>query len=54
VFVRGALWRAHTADDRPLEAGEDVIVEAVDGLTLTVAPAVRESEPRNSISHGVE
>jgi membrane-bound serine protease (ClpP class) len=54
VFVKGALWRAHTADDRPLDVGEEVVVEAVDGLTLTVAPAVREGESRNSISHGVE
>jgi membrane-bound serine protease (ClpP class) len=46
VFVKGALWRAHTADDRPLEAGEEVVVEAIDGLTLTVRPAVREPEPQ--------
>lgn len=46
VFVKGALWRAHTADDSPLEVGQEVVVEAVDGLTLTVAPAVREPEPQ--------
>jgi membrane-bound serine protease (ClpP class) len=46
VFVKGALWRAHTADDRPLEVGQEVTVEAVDGLTLTVAPRVQESEPQ--------
>ena len=46
VFVKGALWRAHTADDRPLEVGEEVVVEAIDGLTLTVAPTVREPEPQ--------
>ncbi len=46
VFVKGALWRAHTADNSPLEAGQEVVVEAVDGLTLTVAPAVREPEPQ--------
>jgi membrane-bound serine protease (ClpP class) len=46
VFVQGALWRAHTADDRPLEVGQPVIVEGVDGLTLTVAREVRESEPQ--------
>jgi membrane-bound serine protease (ClpP class) len=45
VFVRGALWRAHTADDRPLEVGEEVDVEAIDGLTLTVAPSDREKAP---------
>jgi membrane-bound serine protease (ClpP class) len=46
VFVKGALWRAHTADDRPLDAGQEVTVEAVDGLTLTVAPRVQEPEPQ--------
>ena len=54
VFVRGALWRAHTADDRPLEVGEPVIVEGVDGLTLTVARDVREPEARKSVSQEVE
>jgi membrane-bound serine protease (ClpP class) len=46
VFVKGALWRAHTADDSPLEVGQEVVVEGIDGLTLTVAPAVREPEPQ--------
>jgi membrane-bound serine protease (ClpP class) len=50
VFVKGALWRAHTADDRPLEVGEEVVVEGIDGLTLTVGRAVRELEPRNSVT----
>jgi membrane-bound serine protease (ClpP class) len=54
VFVKGALWRAHTADNTPLDVGEEVVVEGIDGLTLTVAPAAREAEPRNSVSHGVE
>jgi membrane-bound serine protease (ClpP class) len=54
VFVRGALWRAHTADDRPLEIGEHVTVEDVDGLTLTVALDARQPEPQDSISYGVE
>ncbi len=40
VFVKGALWRARS--DRPLEPGQKVIVEGIDGLTLTVAP---ESSP---------
>jgi membrane-bound serine protease (ClpP class) len=44
VFVKGALWRAHTADDRPLEVGQEVTIERVDGLTLTVAPRVEERE----------
>jgi membrane-bound serine protease (ClpP class) len=37
VFVQGALWRAHS--DRRLEPGERVVVESVEGLTLTVSPA---------------
>jgi membrane-bound serine protease (ClpP class) len=36
VFVDGALWNAHTADDSELVPGERVEVEAIDGLTLTV------------------
>ena len=36
VFVRGALWRARS--DRPLEPGEKVVVQDVNGLTLTVTP----------------
>jgi membrane-bound serine protease (ClpP class) len=36
VFVDGALWKAHTADDSTLVPGEEVEVEAVDGLQLTV------------------
>jgi len=36
VFVRGALWRATGADSERIEAGDEVVVERVDGLTLTV------------------
>jgi membrane-bound serine protease (ClpP class) len=36
VFVQGALWRAVAADDERLEPGDEVVVEKVDGLTLTV------------------
>ena len=36
VFVDGALWQAHAADDSELVPGEDVEVQAVDGLQLTV------------------
>ena len=36
VFVDGALWQAHCADDSELVAGEEVEVQAVDGLQLTV------------------
>jgi membrane-bound ClpP family serine protease len=42
VFVDGALWRARSwghADDPPLERGLPVVVENVNGLTLTVRPA---------------
>ncbi|HBD12371.1 MAG TPA: hypothetical protein DCZ13_09500, partial [Porticoccaceae bacterium] len=33
-------WRAHTS--RPLKAGEEVKVTAVDGLTLEVEPVAAE------------
>ncbi len=46
VFVSGALWRAHTPDESPLEVGTEVAVEGIEGLTLTVAPAIREPEPQ--------
>jgi membrane protein implicated in regulation of membrane protease activity len=36
VFVEGELWRARRADGGPLVPGEQVHVEAVDGLELTV------------------
>ena len=36
VFVDGALWQAHSADDSELVPGEEVEVAAVDGLQLTV------------------
>jgi membrane-bound serine protease (ClpP class) len=36
VFVDGALWQAHTADDSELVPGEQVEVQSVDGLRLTV------------------
>lgn len=34
IFVRGELWTA--VAEEPIAAGEEVEVEAVDGLTLTV------------------
>jgi membrane-bound serine protease (ClpP class) len=37
VFVDGALWQAHAADDSELVPGERVKVQAVEGLRLTVA-----------------
>ena len=42
VFVDGALWRARawsTEDDSELHAGDPIVVEHVDGLTLTVRRA---------------
>src|SRR3954452_13156830 len=38
VFIDGALWRARTwgfEDEPPLTAGDPVVVENVNGLTLT-------------------
>ena len=42
VFVDGALWRARTwglEGDPPLARGLPIVVENVNGLTLTVRPA---------------
>ena len=42
VFVDGALWRARLwdlEDEAPLSRGDPVVVEHVNGLTLTVRPA---------------
>ena len=36
VFVDGALWQAHAADESELVPGEEVQVAGVDGLVLTV------------------
>ena len=36
VFVDGALWQAHAADESELVPGEEVEVQAVEGLQLTV------------------
>ena len=39
VWVGGALWRARLADGGgPVQPGDRVVVEAVDGLTLMVKP----------------
>jgi len=49
VAIDGELWRARrswASEDEAPEAGEPVIVDRVDGLTLTVRPAeVWELEP---------
>jgi membrane-bound ClpP family serine protease len=42
VFLDGALWKARlwgTDEDVPLECGDPIVVERVDGLTLTVRRA---------------
>ena len=40
VFVDGALWRARPCwDDGPLRAGDTIVVERVQGLTLSVRRA---------------
>jgi membrane protein implicated in regulation of membrane protease activity len=39
VRVAGELWEAHS--DGPLSVGDDVVVRAVDGLTLEVSPPTR-------------
>jgi membrane-bound serine protease (ClpP class) len=43
VFVEGALWRATGADSGTFGVGDEVVVERVDGLTLTVRKP--ETEP---------
>ncbi len=42
MFVDGALWRARLwelEDEPPLSRGDPIVVERVNGLTLTVRPA---------------
>jgi len=38
AFVEGALWRARSLDGSPIEAGAEVTVAAIEGLTLVVEP----------------
>lgn len=46
VFVHGALWRARAADpEETIEPGAPILVEAVDGLTLTVRPRETSHDP---------
>jgi membrane-bound serine protease (ClpP class) len=46
VLLGGALWRARLAGDGgPLRPGDRVIVEAIDGLTLTVRPEAPSESP---------
>jgi membrane-bound serine protease (ClpP class) len=52
VYVDGALWRARAADGGTIEVPDRVRVEAVEGLTLTVAPSSgpRSEEPGGETS----
>lgn len=36
IFVNGELWRA--VSDFPLSAGDSVVIQKVDGLTVNVIP----------------
>jgi len=38
VQVNGELWRARTTGAEPVEAGEEVRILALEGLTLVVEP----------------
>jgi len=38
VLVGGELWHAHSSDGRALENGQDVRIDALNGLDLTVTP----------------
>jgi membrane-bound ClpP family serine protease len=38
VLVGAELWHAHGSDGRELESGQDVRIDALDGLELTVTP----------------
>ncbi|MGH2940309.1 MAG: NfeD family protein [Solirubrobacterales bacterium] len=46
VFMRGTLWSARLSEGAsPARFGDRVKVEAVDGLTLVVAPVVAPAQP---------
>ena len=47
VQVQGELWKATTADSM-IQSGEDVIVQGISGLTLSVAPLGRDSQEAGS------
>ncbi len=55
AFMRGTLWSARLADGAaPINFGDKVQVEAVDGLTLVVRPAATAASPqaRDTIKGG--
>jgi len=45
VFVNGELWRA--VSDSPLSAGDSVVIQDVDGLTVRVIPVKMEEVDKN-------
>jgi membrane-bound serine protease (ClpP class) len=47
VQIRGELWRARVEKGRPVQEGEKVRVQKVEGLTLIVALDSNESEGSN-------
>ena len=48
VFMRGTLWAARLADGvGPVNFGEKVQVDAVDGLTLVVRPLAAAARPQD-------
>jgi membrane-bound serine protease (ClpP class) len=48
AFMRGTLWSARLADGvGPVNFGDKVQVEAVDGLTLVVRPAATAAQPQD-------
>jgi membrane-bound serine protease (ClpP class) len=52
VFMRGTLWSARLADGvSPIGFGDRVKVEAVDGLTLVVAPVATPAQPQTTNPH---
>ena len=44
VFLHGELWQATTSDEKPVKKGEQVIVEALDGLRLIVKKTDKKEE----------
>lgn len=55
VWVEGSLWRARLAGDGgPLRPGDRVRVEAVEGLTLVVAPEPPADAPASPAGDGEE
>jgi membrane protein implicated in regulation of membrane protease activity len=47
VRLHGELWLADAADGAPIERGEEVVIEGVDGLTLRVRRSESGSERRD-------